>query len=157
MVPSQIPPAPAATEAEATFSPALVVRAVRKHWQIVVTVLVGCVVCAWLYTANQRNLYEAVATVQLDPQPLTPMGHTVAESGTDSYWSNQEYFATQYQVITSRRVAESVVRKLHLNTDGAFLSERVPGAAPAAQASPEDAAEVLRSRLKVAPITDSRL
>ncbi|HEX3854029.1 MAG TPA: polysaccharide biosynthesis tyrosine autokinase [Polyangiaceae bacterium] len=155
MLPSQIPPAPAATEAEAAFSPALIIRAVRKHWQIVVAVLVGCVVCAWLYTANQRNLYEAVATVQLDPQPLTPMGHTVAESGTDSYWSNQEYFATQYQVITSRRVAEAVVRKLHLNSDGAFLSERA--SAPTAQASTEDAAEVLRARLKVAPITDSRL
>jgi capsular exopolysaccharide synthesis family protein len=159
MMTSQIPPSPspAATEAEAAFSPALVIRAVRKHWQIVLTVLVVSVVCSWVYTANQRNLYEAIATVQLDPQPLTPMGHTVAESGTDSYWSNQEYFATQYQVITSRRVAELVVKKLHLNTDGAFLSERAAGAAPTAQASTEDAAEVLRARLKVAPITDSRL
>lgn len=157
MINSQIPPSSAATEAEPTFSPALVLRAVRKHWHIVAAVLVGAVVCAWLYTANQRSLYEAIATVQLDPQPLTPMGHTVAESGADSYWSNQEYFATQYQVITSRRVAELVVRKLHLNTDGAFLLERKAGTAATAQVSPEDAAEVLRARLKVVPIQDSRL
>src|SRR6478609_9123861 len=114
-----------------------------------------------IYTSRQIRVYEAVATIQLDPQPLTPLGHQNTESGSDSYWSNQEYFATQYQVITSRRVAELVVKKLGLTSDRAFLANQPPGSAsketvvPAA--SLEDAAEALRARLKVEPIQDSRL
>jgi succinoglycan biosynthesis transport protein ExoP len=157
MIPTQISQSPAANETEAAFSLALAVRAVRKNWQVLAAVFVGTVVCVCLYTANQRKIYEAIATVQLDPQPLTPMGHSVAESGTDSYWSNQEYFATQYQVITSRRVSELVVRKLGLNLDGAFLSNRPGDATATVHASPEDTAELLRRQLKVEPIEDSRL
>jgi len=150
------PPVPSASEAETAFSPAVVVRAVRKHWAILFFLFVSSVVSAAVYTANQVKLYEASATVQLDPQPLTPLGHA-AESGSDSYWSNQEYFATQHQVISSRRVAELVVKKLNLNNDGAFLANRPGGSRAAARASVEDTAEALRARLKVEPIEDSRL
>jgi len=126
-----------------------------------VLLFVGSVVGTSIYTSRQVRVYEAVATVQLDPQPLTPLGHPTTESGADSYWSNQEYFATQYQVITSRRVAELVVKKLGLASDWAFLNN-LPAASPSKEttvqaASLEDAAEALRARLKVEPIQDSRL
>jgi succinoglycan biosynthesis transport protein ExoP len=157
MIASQFPAAPTPTEAEPAFSPALVLRAVRKHWPIVLLLFVASVVCASVYTSNQVKIYEAAATVQLDPQPLTPLGQKGSESGTDSYWSNQEYFATQYQVITSRRVAELVAKKLGLTMDSAFLTNQVGTAASSARVSLEDAAETLRARLKVEPIQDSRL
>ena len=161
MIPSQFPAMPG--EAEPAFSPALVIRAVRKHWVIMLLVFVASVASVSVYTSNQVRIYEAVATIQLDPQPLTPLGHQGTESGADSYWSNQEYFATQYQVITSRRVAELVVRKLGLTTDRAFLTNQSStaaakdGAVQLAPASLEDAAEMLRARLKVEPVQDSRL
>lgn len=159
MTPSQ-PPAAAGETEQTGFSVALVLRAVRKHWAIMVVLFLASVVGVWIYTSNQVRIYEAVATVQLDPQPLTPLGHQTNESGADSYWSNQEYFATQYQVITSRRVAELVVKKLGLATDRAFL-QNLPvneaAAGPVTGVSLEDAAEALRARLKVEPIQDSRL
>jgi len=158
MTPSQFPETHA--EPENGFSPALALRAVRKHWPIVVLFFVASVVGTSIYTSRQVRIYEAVATVQLDPQPLTPLGHQSAESGNDSYWSNQEYFATQFQVITSRRVAELVVKKLGLVSDQGFLAnEPVLGASKDAlpAVSLEDAAEMLRARLKVEPIQDSRL
>jgi succinoglycan biosynthesis transport protein ExoP len=157
MISSQIPAPSAPAEVEASFSPELVVRAVRKYWQILVALFVGSVVLACLYTANQVKIYEAVATVQLDPQPLTPMGHSSNESGYDSYWSNQEYFATQYQVITSRRVSELVAKKLGLSSDGAFQANLVGNTKTSTPTSIEDTAEMLRARLKVEPIEDSRL
>lgn len=154
----------ASGEPEPLFSPAVVLRAVRKHWAIVLFMFVASVVAVSIYTSNQVRIYEAVATIQLDPQPLTPLGHTGTEGGTDSYWSNQEYFATQHQVLTSRRVAELVVKKLGLTNDSAFLTNRpaatdakAASAAPAATASLEDAAEALRARIKVEPVQDSRL
>src|SRR6187431_2322320 len=148
-------------EPENGFSPALVLRAVRKHWPIMVLLFVASVVGTSIHTSRQVRVYEAVATIQLDPQPLTPLGHQNAESGADSYWSNQEYFATQHQVITSRRVAELVVKKLGLTSDGAFLANQPPATrsteALVPKASLEDAAEALRARLKIEPIQDSRL
>ncbi len=147
-------------EVEATFSPAVLMRAVRKNWPIVLALFVASSLAAWLYTVNQRRLYQAVAVVQLDPQALAPLGHSdVIESGVDSYWSNLEYFATQYQVITSRRVAELVVKKLALDKDTAFLTNRTAAeqSAIAPKSSVENTAEVLRGRLKVEPIEDSRL
>src|SRR5471032_863422 len=162
MTPSHIPGPQG--EPEAAFSPALILRAVRKHWPIMLLIFVASVVGTSVYTSNQTRVYEAVATIQLDPQALTPLGHQSTESGADSYWSNQEYFATQYQVITSRRVAELVVKKLGLTADSAFLtnkagsaaaSSKAPAVAPASPVSPvslEDAAEALRARLKVEPI-----
>ena len=157
MIPSQFSAAATPTEAEPAFSPALVLRAVRKHWPIMLLLLTASVVGASVYTSNQVKIYEAASTVQLDPQPLTPLGHQSQESGPDSYWSNQEYFATQYQVITSRRVAELVAKKLGLTMDSAFLANQVGNTAVPAQVSLEDAAETLRARLKVEPIQDSRL
>ncbi|HTA91787.1 MAG TPA: polysaccharide biosynthesis tyrosine autokinase [Polyangiaceae bacterium] len=158
MIPSQFPASGASAEAEQAFSPALFLRAVRKHWPIMVCIFVASVVVASVYTSNQVRIYEAAATVQLDPQPLTPLGHQQStESGSDSYWSNQEYFATQYQVITSRRVAELVAKKLGLTMDSAFLTNQVGSASASVHVSLEDAAETLRARLKVEPIQDSRL
>ena len=128
-----------------------------------VLLFVMSVVGTTLYTSRQVRIYEAIATIQLDPQPLTPLGHQSVESGSDNYWSNQEYFATQYQVITSRRVAELVVKKLGLASDQAFLTNQLGTAVPsvsketAAAVPLEDAAEALRARLKVEPVQDSRL
>src|SRR3954468_24433149 len=133
-------------EPESGFSPALMLRAVRKHWPIMVLLFVASVVGTSIYTSRQVRVYEAVATIQLDPQALTPLGHQRTESGSaDSYWSNQEYFATQHQVITSRRVAELVVKKLGLTSDLAFLANQPAAASSkgtmAPAASLEDAAE----------------
>lgn len=160
MIPSHFPSVP--SEPESGFSPALLIRAVRKHWPIMLLIFVASIVFTSIYTSRQVRVYEAVATVQLDPQPLTPLGHQNTESGSDSYWSNQEYFATQYQVITSRRVAELVVKKLGLATDRPFLANQPASAIIPKETFPaavplEDAAEALRGRLKVEPIQDSRL
>jgi polysaccharide biosynthesis transport protein len=166
MTPSQFPESQ--HEPEGGFSPALIIRAVRKHWPIMLVFFVASVIGASIYTSNQVKIYEAVATIQLDPQPLTPLGRPNTDSGSDSYWSNQEYFATQYQVITSRRVAELVVKRLGLTTDKAFLTPQGSGAAASSKnastappatvsVSLQDAAEGLRARLKVEPIQDSRL
>jgi len=156
MTESLIPSSP--TPPESALSGAVLLRALRKNWPIVLVVFVGSSLCAWLYTTNQRKVYQAIATVQLDPQALTPLGHAVVESGVDGYWSNLEYFATQHQVITSRRVAELVVRKLGLDTDSAFLNNRLAGEdASSAKVPVEMAAEAVRARLKVEPIEDSRL
>ena len=143
---------------EMAMSPAVILRALRKSWGIAVACVVVGLIGASLYTARQKRIYEAVATVQLDPQPLMPLGNQAGQPGPESYWSNQEYFATQHQIITSRRVASAVVRKLGLDRDAAFLSMAAPGTPVApTSVSVDAAASILQGRIAVKPITDSRL
>jgi len=131
----------------------------RKNWPLVLLSVALFVAGASFYTARVTRIYEAFATVQLDPQPLMPMGNQSGkESGPEAYWSNQEYFATQHQVLTSRRVAVAVVHKLGLTRDAGFVAglPRNKVTAPV-DISPDGAAEILRGRLDVKQIADSRL
>jgi capsular exopolysaccharide synthesis family protein len=151
-------PSTSGTESEFALSPALLLMAVRKHWVLMVLSLALCVAGASLYTARQTRIYEASATVQMDPQPLAPLGIQGKESGPESFWSNQEYFATQHQILTSRKIAAAVVRKLGLNRDPHFLAQAPAGKQlPPVNLPMDTAAEVLRGRLSVKPVSDSRL
>jgi capsular exopolysaccharide synthesis family protein len=144
---------------EGTFSPALFGRALRKNWFLVVLAMAACVLGASLYTSRITPVFQAIAIVQLDPQPLMPLGNQTGQTtGPESYWSNQEYFATQHQVLTSRKIAEAVVRKLGLNRDQSFVANVRPGPqAGSGEISVEGAAEILRGRLDAKQVVDSRL
>jgi len=113
------------------------------------------------YTIGQRKLYEATATLQIDPTPPSPLGHdvpAVVTMGADAFWNNQEYYSTQYRIIASRRTALETVRYLGLDRDAGFLKNLSAGqSAPAMKVAPEAAAAIVLSRLKVEPIKDSRL
>lgn len=162
--PNSIVPAPGAAQVSPsgdggfTLSPALLLVAVRKHWVLMVLTLIACTAGASMYTARQTRIFEAMATLQMDPQPLMPLGNSGKETGQESFWSNQEYFATQHQILTSRTIAAAVVRRLGLNRDGAFVAMAPPGKkGDAANLSVDDAAEIVRARLRVKAISDSRL
>jgi capsular exopolysaccharide synthesis family protein len=145
---------------EGGFSLPLFVRALRKNWFLVVLGVAAFVMGASLYTSRVTRIYQAFATVQLDPQPLMPLGNQPGsgQTGPESYWSNQEYFATQHQVLTSRKIAEAVVRKLGLNRDMSFVMDVRPGTPVAGgEVSVDTAAEILRGRLDVRQVVDSRL
>ena len=155
------PTDPPSGASEFAITPALLLRSIRKNWFVLALgALVGAL-AAFFYTARQPKIFEAVATVQFDPQPLTPLSGTVPsalDTGPESYWSNLEYFATQHQIITSRRVASAVVKKLGLDRDPGFINMSPPGPkTEKAAVTVETAAEILRARLVVKAVEDSRL
>jgi polysaccharide biosynthesis transport protein len=135
---------------------------VRKHWPTAVATTLLVIATTAFYTLGQKKIYEAEATVMFDPRPPKPLGtsvETVVDLGADSFWSNQEYYETQYHIIQSRRVALTVVRELGLHNDAAFLNETPDGEEPPTDTATtaELAAEMLRGRVKVQPVRDSRL
>jgi polysaccharide biosynthesis transport protein len=138
-------------------------QVVRKYWPTAVATTLLVVAATAFYTLGQKKIYEAEATIMFDPRPPKPLGtsvEAVVDLGADSFWSNQEYYETQYHIIQSRRVALSVVRELGLHNDPAFLFDMPEGEeAPATgkETTPELAAEVLRGRTTVTPVRDSRL
>jgi capsular exopolysaccharide synthesis family protein len=138
-------------------------RSVRKYWAtaLIVATVVELLVAFW--TLSRMRVYRAEATVEFDPNPPRPLGKsvdTVVEMGAGGFWDNREYYETQYKILQSMHVALATVQSLGLDHDPAFLQMTPPGGVPrAAQTTPttDEAAEILRGRLTVAPVRDSRL
>ncbi|RLB58911.1 MAG: capsular biosynthesis protein [Deltaproteobacteria bacterium] len=139
----------------------------RDYWNVVIkrrwTVLFFFVVVVTLvtiYTLRQTKIYEAKASVIIEPYAPQVLGNVreVYNLGAGSYWSNKEYYETQYQVITSRAVAQKVVQTLRLEGNKEFLGiDKLP---PEQQQryleEPIDYVEKVRSMLEVEPVKDSR-
>ena len=138
-----------------------VLRTVRKFWLTALGTAVAVALAVTFYTLGQTRIFEASATIQFDPNPPRPLGKNVdmvVDMGAGTYWNNREYFETQYKILQSMRVALPVIKRLALHQDASFLANRPAGAAGASPGvSEEEAAEVLRTRLRVEPVKDSRL
>jgi len=139
------------------------VRAVRKYWGTALGVASAIALAVAFYTLGQTKVYQAVGTILFDPNPPRPLGtavETVVDMGAGNYWSNQEYYSTQYKVIQSLRVSLGVVQRLGLHHDPAFLAG-LPQGAPLPEKTepvePEIAAGIVRARLTVEPVRESRL
>ena len=135
---------------------------VRKYWPTALATFVVVLLGTVFYSLGQTRIYEAAATVQFDPNPPRPLGNrveSVVEMGAGSFWGFQEYYETQYHIIRSRRVALAVVKELGLQNDDAFIHNLPKGVEPETKqgTTPEIAAEILRGRLVVESIRDSRL
>lgn len=162
----QSPRAPHGRETRKDASTAVLdaYKTLRKRWLWVVGFTVLAVVVAGFYTAGQQRIYSASCTLQIDPTPPKPLGsdvQAIVDVGTGSFWATTNYYNTQFKIIRSRAVAEETVRRLGLHQDQSFLGQPESQSArqPAADARTniEQAAALVRGRLVVAPIRESRL
>lgn len=118
----------------------------RRRWPEAFVTALAVTLGAALYTLGQTRIYQAAATIQLEP------------TGSGSHWDNHEYYETQYRIIASTRVASAVVAELGLDHDPAFIQNAPPGKQlPPGSAPEETAVEALRARLRVEPVRDTRL
>jgi succinoglycan biosynthesis transport protein ExoP len=164
------PRAPVRREAKRDASTAVLdaYKTLRKRWIWVITITFLAVVGAGFYTAGQQRIYSASCTLQIDPTPPKPLGsevQAIVDVGTGTFWATTNYYNTQFKIIRSRAVAEETVRRLGLHQDLAFLAGRdrdspttdLPRAPADVQSSIDQAAGLVRARLVVAPIRESRL
>ncbi len=108
-----------------------------------------------LKTLREPRVYTATVSLVIElqaPKVLGDQVQDVAESSA-SFWQTKEFFETQFRILKSHAVAERVVRKLDLDRDEKFLGGPVLRGDPKAA----DAVAVLRSRLRVEPVRDSRV
>lgn len=143
------------------LSHVVVWQTVRKHWSTALATALAVSLSVVFWTLGQTKIYQATASVQFDPTPPRPLGtkvDTVVDMGVGTYWNNQEYYETQYNIIQSRRVALGVVKELGLQNDVGFLRNLPPGKEAPPDSVPEDvAADTLRGRIKVDPVKNSRM
>lgn len=135
-------------------------RVLAKNRWLILAIASFVTAGATFYTLGQTKIYQATAMLQIDPSPPSPLGRDVpaiVQLG-DAFWNNQEYYATQYKVLASRRTAVDVVRTLGLDQDPGFVLGLKKGQkGPPVKIPTDSAASILLGRLKVEPIKESRL
>jgi capsular exopolysaccharide synthesis family protein len=133
------------------------VRRLRKHWAPLLASVLIALVLSVLYLHTAQRAYRATTLLEINPHLAQPMGDSasqVLDMGAGIMWDTREYYETQYKIIVSTRVLSTVVRDLALTSDRDFLGPLPRGEQ---SASVEDAAAILRGRVTVDPVKDSRL
>jgi capsular exopolysaccharide synthesis family protein len=94
-------------------------RTIRKRWPFVVLSMIVATVVAFVYTYRQPKIYEATCQVIIEPMApqVLPGSKDVVELGTGSFWSNREFYETQYRIIQSTSVGQRTAEKLGLQYD----------------------------------------
>jgi capsular exopolysaccharide synthesis family protein len=158
---AEMPPGPQGAAEGPIQSLVAVWQALRKYWSISTAVAIAVMLAVGFYTTGQTKIYRSSATIQVDPSAPKPLGkdvQTVVDMGAGDYFANREYLETQYKIIQSKRVARAVVERLGLHRDVSFFLNVPPRPGLTGQPVSEDsAAEVVRARLMVEPVKESRL
>jgi polysaccharide biosynthesis transport protein len=128
----------------------------RHKWLIIVPAIVVPIIVTF-YALRIPKTYEATATLEYDPNPPRPLGQDIQDvSDPDgSYWKDQEWYATQNEVIASRPVAEIAVRKLELHKNPAYLG--LPPNEEVKNVSVLNTALMLQGSISVEQQKDTRL
>ena len=135
----------------------------KRKW--IIALFFICVVAIIVFrTSRQQPIYRATASVIIDRNPpkVLPGMAEVVDLGNANYWSNKEYFQTQYKIIKSRSVAERVVDRLGLRYNLAFLgiTEEEAAAEPEKTRdliASKDPVAILIGRIEVEPLKDSMM
>ena len=160
IVSTSIPPSPAeALNARPAALPLEYLQTLwKRRWVIVLIASLGCL-AAYGWTAKQPRIYEADCSLQYDPNPPRPLGNDMADvaSPTAMWWESREFFATQNRIISSRAVAEKVVRKLSLNQNADFWGVPVSKRRAWKGATVAETAQALQGMVTVNPERDTRI
>jgi uncharacterized protein involved in exopolysaccharide biosynthesis len=113
----------------------------KRRWLIGFT-LVATMLSAWIFTKMQVRIYQASATVLIEPE--APRFVNIPDV-TPLPGATDVYYATQHKLIESRSIVEPVIKNLK-------LVERLPALATA-----RDPYWAFFSALTVAPVKNTRL
>ena len=117
-------------------------RTLRKHRWLVCGLFLAAVLTVGIYSFVQTPIYQATATVLIEPEPPKVLNiQEVSPIGSPT----QDYYRTQYEIMTSRPIIEKVIETLNLR-------KRMPGLDRAA-----DPARAFLGSVTVEPKRNTRL
>jgi capsular exopolysaccharide synthesis family protein len=152
---------PAPTLQDPPFDFRKYVQLFLKYKWVFLVVFCGVTALVAYLTMRVPKVYAAVTTVQINPRTPRVLSEIkeVVELGTGTYWSNKEFFQTQYHVIGSRAVARRVVEREGLDRDPDFLGlTRVRDKEKLAELTRTvDAVDILARRIAVQPVEGSHV
>src|SRR5690606_20417677 len=88
-------------------------KILRKRLRLIAAVAAGAVALGVLYLLLAPRIYRAESSIIIEAGGSRILGEETAsvEFAPTDYWSNKEYFETQYKVLASREVLSRVVAK----------------------------------------------
>lgn len=136
-------------------------RLAQKHRIIIAVAFLAAVVMGVIITLLTTPTYTAASLVQIDREAATV--YNSEDSSRETLIQGEEFFQTQYGLITSRSLAERVVESLGLTRSQPFLD--AAGLAAPTEGTPaerrvalrDEVLEVVRENLSVSPVRGSRL
>jgi len=134
-------------------------RVLRKHIWVVTAVIAVGVTASVLYTMRQAKIYQASAGVVIDPQAPNAFGskvQDVIQLGSGHYWSNQEYYNTQVEIMASYKLAKMTVTRNQLHLNPLLVAPQSPETRNKEQLI-EVASSGFASRLSASQRRDSRI
>lgn len=120
-------------------------KILADRWLAVIAIFVLTVMSAVVFTSQQTPVYQAAATVLIEPEP--PRVVNIQEVVNEREPSI-EYYATQYKILQSRPVVDAVIEKLE-------LKERIPRLRGASD--PYAVLVYDRDGLTIEPVKNTRL
>jgi capsular exopolysaccharide synthesis family protein len=129
----------------------------KKRWPVIVAVTLAVGVSVFVVTMRRPKIYQATATVIIDPQAPKALGADsveVVRLGTGDSWGDTEYYNTQSRILTSYSLARAVVTRYHLEADPRLVGERADRNDDQLL---DDAAELLRSKVIITPAKETRV
>lgn len=111
-----------------------ILRIFLKHKWTILAILCAAALFSVVMTYMAAPVYRATTTIQIDRFTPRVLDFKDVSSGTDSneYWSDgSDFYATNYELLKSRAVAERVVEELGLRKNPSSLSlssEQAPSA-----------------------------
>jgi polysaccharide biosynthesis transport protein len=97
----------------------LYLKVVRDRWLVIAAVFAITVVSAMVFTSRQTRVYQAAATVLIEPEApkVVNIQEVTREPG-----GALDYYQTQYKVLQSRPVVEGAINKLNLKQRMPYLA-----------------------------------
>lgn len=133
----------------------------RRRYRLLVAILLVGITASVLYTLQQTKIYAARSTIVVNPFAPRVLGdktESVIEIGAGTYWTTQEYYNTQVDILTSYSLCQTTISKY---VDGELIADRLvppdknPGLSPQQRA--ERAASVLKGLISAKQNRDSRI
>ena len=157
------PPASVLPETEAEFHLGDYLERLRRRWKLVALLVAVCLAGSAVKYAITPKQYQATARIQIERKSMSPISGS--ENPWFENWWNLEYYPTQYQLLTSRGLAERVVVDLGLADDAVFSGGQALTPADLEATDPESAdaavlgqlAAGLLGGLEVAPVRNTQL
>ena len=131
-------------------------KILRKHWAVVVACVALACGAALLYTKSVRRVYQASSLIEMNPRRRSPWATDVRQRFDMSllFFDPQEYYQTQYNIITSRPVLKAAAEAISLEADYEFFGRRARRSRRLRGASGRG---VLGGHVTVEPVKGSRL
>lgn len=133
------------------------VQVLYQHRWLVIGVVALVLAATIIWTVRTPKIYQATSTLEYNPSPSKPLGQSVEDVADPigNFWATREFFNTQNRVIESRDVSRRAVLALGLHEDPTYISQDDDN--PSASPDLEATIPVLRSRITVDPVEDTRL